>query len=181
MSGPRVRKRGSISETGGRYKGKQMEGNATVIIKKKLNIFTNCDHPENPTEIRLLKTQNIHRLPVQLLNARRIPQLNFYQWKQSIGRLNVGQLPQLVAHAFNCNVSIIQRLRERYITLQTVLMTVCVWFVIELPHHVRIDTFFDSTWIIDSLDPIKQHYRQLVTIKDQLVTTMSDVDWSPTI
>jgi hypothetical protein len=32
MSGLRVRKRGSISEMGGRYQGKQMEGNATVII-----------------------------------------------------------------------------------------------------------------------------------------------------
>jgi len=39
------------------------------------------------------------------------------------------------------------------ITPQTVLMTELVMIVLELQHHVRICTSFDSIWIINSLEP----------------------------
>ena len=56
--------------------------------------------------------QKIHKLPIPLLNARRMPRLSLEQQEQSIGRLNAGQ--QLIAQAFNVYVCTIQRLLECY-------------------------------------------------------------------
>jgi len=45
-------------------------------------------------------------------------------------------------------------------TPQTVPMTDHLVVILELQPHVRIGTSFDSIWIIDSLELIKQHDRQ---------------------
>lgn len=91
-------------------------------------------------------------------------------------RLNAWQRHQPVAHSMYTP----SHDYGNYVTPQTIPMTERFWVILELQRHDRICTSVDRVWIIDSLEPHQQNDRQLAATRDELVMTLSDVNWTST-